>query len=402
MKLKLFPLFLKNSIDYFHFVLYNIVQTIKTISVNGAKMILKKDTREPLHKQLRKSILREISENHELGSRIPPELDFAKKYKVNRGTVRRALDSLVKDGILERHRPKGTFVAKCPLSESADEKKISNIGVLFPSYAKNISVSPFYGEVFEGMLETAPNDNFSVFPINETVFSRDEFQKRITTASIDGFILLSDFSDGFIANFADFGKPYVLGDCPYEGGDVDSIASNNVEGAMLAVQHLTDLGHEKIAMIGGPGFDHSSKQRLRGYKLALLENGIDFKKNLLVHSKELNQQSGKKACQELLKRKNNFTALFAVNDAVAMGIYEALAETEIKIPEQVSIVGFDDISTASIMHPSLTTVRVEKKALATNIVKQVQLKMGRYYSPPVKIRISNKLITRNSTQNKER
>lgn len=140
------------------------------------------------------------------------------------------------------------------------------------------------------------------------------------------------------------------------------INADNFNGAYKATKYLIDLGHTEIAHVKGEENQLSTLERLEGYRQALLDSGIEVKNRLIVKG-DFTIEGGYKATKKLL-RKNTPSAIFFSNDSMAVGAMQAIEEAGLKIPEDISIVGFDDIEMAKYIKPSLTTVRMDLSEMA--------------------------------------
>jgi LacI family transcriptional regulator len=173
------------------------------------------------------------------------------------------------------------------------------------------------------------------------------------------------------------------------GERVDAVLSDNFSGAHAAVAHLVEHGHREVAFIGGPfhvsappglyrtNTVWSIEQRALGYRAALGEAGIQ-PDNRLYEGENLSTAGGYRACQRLLATRRPFTAIFCCNDETAVGAMRALHEAGLRVPSDVSVVGFDDIEVAQHLTPPLTTVRVDKEAIGGLAVQRL---LARALSP---------------------
>jgi LacI family transcriptional regulator len=174
----------------------------------------------------------------------------------------------------------------------------------------------------------------------------------------DGLILSGPrYNDNYVRDLYGEGFPLVLhgrlSDTRIPSVDVD-----NVRGAMTAVEHLLALGHRRIGMItNAPLAYAASRQRLQGYRTALETADISYEEGL-VRAGNFDEESGYKAIRELLALDKPPTAVFVASDVVAMGALRALHEQNVSVPEQMAVVGFDDITAARFITPALTTVHV--------------------------------------------
>lgn len=212
------------------------------------------------------------------------------------------------------------------------------------------------------------NDRCHRYGYKVLIESADEQIKRpgafmdlVRSKSIDGVIVanMRTIDGQYVRQLSGQGFPIVV-----PGNGIESFysrcASNCDENAAFAAtKHLLDLGHRRIAHIGFTSkvFDVVI-QRYAGYKRALLESGISPDPKLVVYA-DISAQSGHLAMQKLLKRNENFSALFAGNDTIAFGAMSALNEAGRKIPDDVAVVGFDDVPLAAFVTPPLTTMRTD-------------------------------------------
>lgn len=153
------------------------------------------------------------------------------------------------------------------------------------------------------------------------------------------------------------GIPYVIFDPSGEPSNDDfSVQADNWAGGVLATRHLLTLGHTRIGIITGPEEMMCSRARLDGYTSALAEQGITLDPELVTEG-DFTTEGGYAQAMALLENPNRPTAIFAGSDLQAMGVYEAARQNRLRIPEDLSVVGFDDVQTSAFLGPALTTVR---------------------------------------------
>jgi LacI family xylobiose transport system transcriptional regulator len=191
--------------------------------------------------------------------------------------------------------------------------------------------------------------------------------------------------------------PFVVVDpATMQDPDVPSVGAANWYGGVLATQHLIELGHTRIGMISGPSRLLSSRARLSGYRTALTEADITYRADYVAVGTNHKPEAIALA-KALLSLKDPPTAIFAGNDDQAVGIYEAAASRGVRIPADLSVVGFDDLEIAELMDPPLTTVRQplnDMGQLAVDLAINFQrLKRGR----TVRMDLATTLIVRAST-----
>lgn len=171
---------------------------------------------------------------------------------------------------------------------------------------------------------------------------------------------------------------------------------DNVKGGFRATQYLSELGHSQIAMITGPTNWKSVGDRTQGYVQALDSAKITPNPDLIVHAENWLHRSGYEAAKELLKKKQPFTALFAQNDRIARGAINALKEAGIKVPQDVSVVGYDDIPEAEFSDPPLTTIRQPMQEVGKAATRLLIKMIEDPTSTPQQILFDTELVIRSS------
>ncbi len=192
--------------------------------------------------------------------------------------------------------------------------------------------------------------------------------------------------------------PFVVMDPAGDPGDnVPSVGATNWQGGLAATRHLVDLGHTRIASISGPSRMMCSRARVDGYRAALETAGLPVDPALLKVG-DFHHETGYRAGLELLRSPDRPTAVFAGNDLQALGLYEAARELGLRIPEDLSVVGFDDLPIARLVGPPLTTVRQPLMEMAETAAKLV-LDLGREdgTSGATRVELATSLVVRNST-----
>lgn len=167
--------------------------------------------------------------------------------------------------------------------------------------------------------------------------------------------------------------PTAMIGCELKNDTISSIIVDNEVGGHIALEHLHSLGHRKIAFIRGPKALTDSSPRWKGIRGCAKECGLELDNRLVVDMPESRDplssfELGYKLTEDLLRQKRTFTALVAFDDMSAFGAIRALGKAGIRVPEQCSVIGFDDISTAAIYAPSLTTVRQPMESMGTSAV----------------------------------
>jgi DNA-binding LacI/PurR family transcriptional regulator len=180
----------------------------------------------------------------------------------------------------------------------------------------------------------------------------------------------------------------------------DHVAIDNRAAAASATQHLLDIGRRRIGVIGAqpPPFGHSARQRLQGYRAALRAARIRYDSSLVIPAKQWRRADGLRGVRRLLALPRPPDAVFCLNDLLALGAIRGLSETGVRVPEDVAVVGFDDIEEGRFSVPTLTSVAPDKAAIAEEAVAHLARRLERgAASPPEEVTVGFTLELREST-----
>ncbi|TAG00221.1 MAG: LacI family DNA-binding transcriptional regulator [Betaproteobacteria bacterium] len=217
--------------------------------------------------------------------------------------------------------------------------------------------SAFYGPALRGIEEELGNAGYSPLFVSGH-WNSDEEQRCIDvllSRRVDGLIILTGrLSDTALRNTAK-SVPVVVTGRRLEAPGLYSLDFNNFQGAQLATHHLLSLGHRSIAFISGDPAHPDAHERLNGYRSALKAAGVPFNPALVLPG-DYREHSGIEAVERLLDSRERFTAIFAANDQMAFGAALALYRRGLRVPDDVSLVGFDDLAAAVHSIPPLTSV----------------------------------------------
>jgi len=240
------------------------------------------------------------------------------------------------------------------------------IALIFPDIS-----GPFYSEVIRGVeKEASQHDYHLLIYSTHGKESNPRFLRRLT-GRVDGLILMTrSVDDQYIFELSRKQIPFVLLDREIDSVETDCILANNIMAADQATEHLIQHNRRRIAFISGPGGSPDSNARFNGYQHALEKYGLPISPSL-VESGDFRQPSGHKAMNRLLDQKYPPDAVFAANDEMAIGAMEAIRSRGLKTPEDVAVVGFDDIQMASYAQPALTTVRQPMRQFGAMAVQQL-------------------------------
>lgn len=250
--------------------------------------------------------------------------------------------------------------------------------------------SPFYAEGLRGVERRLQQAGYAALFMsgNWNAVDEERCMREFIDRGVDGIIMFSGFLDD--AAVRDFAKrvPIVVTGRSLKAPGVYSLPIDDRHGALLAMRHLTGLGHRRIAFIAGSDNHPDALQRLAGYKAGLEEAKIPFDPALVVTG-DWHEEGGLRATMRLVESGRQFTAIFCINDQTAHGAYLALFRQGLSVPEDVSVVGFDDLPASSYALPPLTSVRQSVNVLGERSVEgMLALLAGRrprVQSPDVEI-----------------
>ena len=217
--------------------------------------------------------------------------------------------------------------------------------------------SPFYGAALRGIEDELDPAGYSPLFVSGHWNAGAEARciDVLRSRRVDGIVVLTGrLSDAALAACAQ-AMPVVVTGRNLTAPGLFSLNFDNFEGGRLATKHLIDLGHQRIAFIAGDQDHPDANERLRGYRAALETAGIAFEPELVVPG-EYHEISGLLAVDRLLERQQRFTAIFAANDQMAVGAALGLKRRSLRVPEDVSVVGFDDLPSSGYAIPPLSTV----------------------------------------------
>lgn len=247
------------------------------------------------------------------------------------------------------------------VARSLSKRKSDMIGLLLPitdegpsSTSLLLRDNPFYGELLSGVEAKASEYGYDV--LIKGIRSGESCRDWILKRNLDGAIFLGNYSEVLSEEMRELGKRLVLVDCYDEGTQIHStIGIDDENGGYLAARHLLENGHRNIALVASNvNLDGPIRRRYLGYKKAMEEFGITQTDDLILLD-ELSFDGGYRVGKKLLKR-NDITAVFAVGDVMAFGILKAMYEVGKQIPEDLSIVGFDNAKGCEYSKPALTSV----------------------------------------------
>lgn len=243
--------------------------------------------------------------------------------------------------------------------------KTNTLGVLLPDM-----YGEFFSEVIRGIDQAAREAGFHVLLASSHAERKEvEAALRAMRGRVDGLIIMHPDIDAKVLrqNLSE-SIPVVLLSCEIPGTRFLSLNIDNYSGAIEAVQHLIDHGHRRIAIIRGSADNYDAEERVRGYRDALRRAGIA---DTFILEGDFTERSGYCAGKKLVELPERPSAVFASNDAMAIGALGAFREAGLKVPDDIAVIGFDDIPIAAYVNPPLTSVHVSISDLGASATEHL-------------------------------
>ncbi|MCC3358488.1 LacI family DNA-binding transcriptional regulator [Bacillus sp. REN16] len=256
---------------------------------------------------------------------------------------------------------------------------------------------PYYSDLIRGVQEVTMANGYDLIACSSIGGTQSTAAKFLKEKRVDGAIILAhNISNEVILESAREGFPIVVLDRDITSEYVYHVAVDNEQGGFIATEYLIKNGHKDIAYISGPYKSHDNEMRFKGFKRALEQHDIPFYSKWKI-SGDFTREGGYRATKLLIAQQKLPQAIFFANDEMALGGVQALEEKKIDIPNDISIIGFDDIQLAEYISPPLTTIRqpkYEAGALAVHLIFQLlsMEKIDEYY------KLTTELIERNSVR----
>ena len=280
------------------------------------------------------------------------------------------------------------------LARSLRRGQTHTIGMIIPDNA-----NPFFAEMARGVEDTSFENGYSLILCNsdgdldkELLYTNVLIEKRV-----DGILFVAaGLSTDRILDLQTQKTPLVVVDRDLPDAAVDSVLTDNAQGGGLATRHLIELGHRRIACITGPSDVTPSADRVTGYRQALREAGLPIDEGLIVKG-DFRFDSAYQASIQLLQIEDPPTAIFACNDLMAVAVMRAALEQGQRVPDDLSVVGFDDVRLAAFANPPLTTIAQPKYEIGAVAARMLLARMRNHESPAHRQVFETRLVVRRST-----
>jgi LacI family transcriptional regulator len=292
--------------------------------------------------------------------------DVAKKAGVSIATVSRVLNNsnFVSEKTRERVKRAMEELNYTPnaIASALTKKSTLTLGLLIPDIS-----NPFFAQLARGVEDASVDFGFNTIICNTDYrFEKEtEYIRLLRQKRIDGFIISTAyFNDENVINLVKSNIPLVLlgRDIEQEDVLVDVVVSDNVKGGYIATKHLIELGHEKIACLLGPPQVKVNVDREKGYLKAVEEANLKVNSELIAFG-EFKVEFGFSKAIEMLSKEDRPTAFFAANDLTAIGVIKAARYMGFEVPEDISVIGYDNTILAEMIDPPLTTVNQQMRKM---------------------------------------
>jgi LacI family transcriptional regulator len=257
---------------------------------------------------------------------------------------------------------------------------------------------PFYSELIKGVQEVTTANGYDLIACSSVGGAQSTAAKFLKEKRVDGAIILAhNITNDIILESAREGFPIVVLDRKINHKFVYQVEVDNFHGGYAATEYLINKGYREVGYVSGPMNSHDNQMRFDGYMAALKEHGIQYQ-NKWKLSGDFTREGGYRATKMLIAQRQLPEAIFYANDEMAIGGLQAFKENKISVPDDISIIGYDDIQMAEYVNPPLTTVRQPKYevgALAVHVVFQALAKedtVENYYN------LSTEIVERKSVK----
>ncbi len=329
--------------------------------------------------------------------------DIAARCEVSSATVSLVLNG--KPGVSDETRQRVLDAAadlQYPLPSPEASVSAINLGtvgmVVKIDLDRPPQANPFYSKVMLGIEETCRragiNLMFSTVPVDGEN-QPSETPALLHNPTVDGLLFVGvNVDDNLALSVRSRSCPLVLVDAYSSSEALDSVISDNYRAAYQAVEYLLSKGHRHIGLAGGePVCFPSILERRAGYTRALKDGGVN---DVYSANFNINRTNGQAEIQTLIRENPQITALFCINDEIASAAVRAALEIGLRVPDDLSVVGYDDTYLASVAHPPITTMRVDTVALGRAAVHLLSLRAGHPYAARMTLTIHPTLVERES------
>jgi LacI family transcriptional regulator, galactose operon repressor len=326
--------------------------------------------------------------------------DVAAAARVHPATASRALNPETRILVSEDTARRVTAAAAKlgyrpnPVARSLRTRRSHTVGVLIPDLN-----NPLFPPIVRGLEDKLAAAGYVALIGNTDADASRErlIFEQMRARHVDGFVLATaTLHDRLLAEVAAADLPVVLMNRLSQDYSFPSVSVDNEQGGRMAISHLVRLGHTRIAHIAGPQEASTGVSRLRGFREGMAAHGLEVREELIAYAGRYTVEEGARCASELLTAQGGFTAVAAANDMLAVGCYAALDETGLQCPDDISVIGFNDMPFIDRLRPPLTTVRFPHYQLGTEAAQLLLERIGEREAPVKILYLAPELIVRKS------
>jgi LacI family transcriptional regulator len=327
--------------------------------------------------------------------------DVAAAARVHPATASRALNPETRILVSEETARRVTAAAAKlgyrpnPVARSLRTRRSHTVGVLIPDLN-----NPLFPPIVRGLEDKLAAAGYVALLGNTDADASRErlIFEQMRARHVDGFVLATaTLHDRLLAEVAAADLPVVLMNRLAQDYSFPSVSVDNEQGIRMAITHLARLGHTSIAHIAGPQEASTGVGRLRGFREGMASHGLEASGDLIVFASRYTVEEGARCCGELLARHGGFSAVAAANDMLAVGCYTALEEAGLRCPDDISVMGFNDMPFIDRLRPPLTTVRFPHYQLGTEAAQLLLERISEREGPVKILYLAPELVVRGST-----
>jgi LacI family transcriptional regulator, galactose operon repressor len=281
-----------------------------------------------------------------------------------------------------------------PVARSLRTRRSHTVGVLIPDLN-----NPLFPPIVRGLEDKLAAAGYVALIGNTDADAGRErlIFEQMRARHVDGFVLATaTLHDRLLAEAAAADLPVVLMNRLSQDYSFPSVSVDNEQGARMAISHLARLGHTRIAHIAGPQEASTGVSRLRGFREGMAAHGLEVREDLITYAGRYTVEEGTRCARELLAVEGGFTAVAAANDMLAVGCYAALDDVGLQCPDDISVIGFNDMPFIDRLRPPLTTVRFPHYQLGTEAAQLLLERIGEREAPVKILYLAPELIVRKS------
>lgn len=320
--------------------------------------------------------------------------DIARLAGVSKSTVSRALNDSPLIGEQTKAKVRSiarehNFQINIP-ARQLSMKQSRTIAFVTHAYHKDFSVADLFGlEIMGGISSGLAAQGYDLLVIHVDPHDTKWAHQYFDTGRVDGFILMtSSRKQAHVKALMEINAPFITWGIPQPRQKYCSVTGDNFTGGRLATERLISLGRRKIGFIGGPDYEVEVQHRLDGYKSALQSSGRSVAPALIEFG-DFSNTSGAEAMKRLLQKSADMDAVFVNSDLMAIAAMDVIREHGRRVPEDIAVIGYDDLSIAEHSNPPLTTIRqnvpLAGRLLAQNLIQYLQSGMATNVTIPVEL-----------------